>query len=664
MPRNKNATVEKDDDERGPATDFLDGLPGSNVDPDPDDDDDDTPPDDDDDDDGDDDGSGEGEPVPMPLAASAPAPRQRPPPKPRSTIRGPRGMTPEQASRSPALRAARDFQESAYQEIDSLLAGLNFATREYEIRVERLEPDFDENDVPCSGNLATYRDKVSVDDIRRRYGGGTFNFKIFGPHPSTGRPGIIKQEKFKIGGPPKPMKSHKAANGAGEPMTEVLRTIAETNERSQQRVVDLLERTRDSSSSIEAIIPTVMPLIERFFSKSEDAAKATLEAQRLEFQRAEVARKEERETERQRREDQRREDDKKEAARLEVLREEREAAREAAREEREARAEAAKEAREEARALREQAKRDEDKKEAERREARSEERERAKEERERLREEMKNDAAEKQRQHERDIVVQQERSKEAADRQREHMTMMQNFQQSQMEMLERRQENGGLESVVKQMMMLKDLRGELTGDNDEPSNFEKFTEGLQTIAGTVMPVATQFMNARGGKPAQLAAPVRQPIAVDLGPHRPALPNPTAPAAPAAPVANPTGPDAVVTTTGEAPSVPTEEQPMQNDLTAFVFPTESDDMPTAGIMLMKNIDLAVQRNMSPEEIVQQILEPFEDAAPLMVAMASGFTSDQLMEFIENNVPAGWALLSPRGEELVVKAFDLWQEDEAA
>ena len=81
------------------------------------------------------------------------------------------------------------------------------------------------------------------------------------------------------------------------------------------------------------------------------------------------------------------------------------------------------------------------------------------------------------------------------------------------------------------------------------------------------------------------------------------------------------------------------------------------------MLVKNIDLAVQQSMTPEQIVEKILIPFEEKAPAMMSMAAGLgDSDQLFAFIQSNVPSDWVILSPRGEEIVAKAFELWTSGE--
>jgi hypothetical protein len=181
---------------------------------------------------------------------------------------------------------------------------------------------------------------------------------------------------------------------------------------------------------------------------------------------------------------------------------------------------------------------------------------------------------------------------------------------------------------------------------------EKFTEGLERVVGTVMPVAQQVLSA-SKKPQQIPqqmAPPR-PIVVDLGPRRAVLPSPQS-----QPIQNPEQPQAQ-----QAQQAQTEEK-VVNDLTEFALPSAEDDMIKAGTKLIKNVDLAVQRNLTPEQIVSQILEPFETSAAMVMSMISGMDVDQLLEFIEGNVPSDWAILSPRGEELVTAAFELWQGSE--
>jgi hypothetical protein len=143
----------------------------------------------------------------------------------------------------------------------------------------------------------------------------------------------------------------------------------------------------------------------------------------------------------------------------------------------------------------------------------------------------------------------------------------------------------------------------------------------------------------------------KPVVLDLGPRAPV---PAAlPLAQAQPVANPQTPPA------EKPA----ESELANDLTEITLPQGNEDLVQAAVLLVKNIDFAVQKSMTPEQIVSQILQPFEERAPALMSMAAGLgDSDQLFGFIQQNVPADWVILSPRGEDLVAKAFEMWTSAE--
>ena len=561
------------------------------------------------------------------------------------------------------LNRLRKQTETRHEELNALLASLNFDANNYEVRVTRLEPDVDENGVPCDGWLHTYRKSVTVDQIGQRFGGGVYEIVVMGPHEVTGKITKLKEEPLRIAGHPKPMPSSKdnGKDGAGE----VLRAITESNERNQTRVMEVLERTQSSSSGLVEILPALAPLLEKLFSKNDDATKAMIEMQREERKAEEERRREDRD-ERRRDEDRKRD----EAQRAEDRRRE--------------------EARDEAQRRRDEEKRaDEDRRQRERedydrrKEERETERARLQLEQTRVIEAMKAEAAEKQRQHERDLQAQKDRleydrqrERERADddrrRNQEYVALM----QTQMDAIAQRSESGGLKAVTEQLLMLKRLQGTLTGDDAEPTTFEKFQEGFSNMAQTILPVAQSFMTQRKEQQATARAQVQQqpqqqwvppkPVVMDLGPARAALP----PAQQGQPQPGHTGlppmpqvnADEVFRQATEQPNPAPQDQAAQdaNDLKALAIPAEGGDMMTDAILLIKNADLAVQMDMTAEQIVQSIIVPFENISPLLMSMVGGMNSDQLMQFIEENVPPEWAILSPKGDELITKAFEQWQD----
>ena len=381
MPRKPQ--VDEDDDKLGA---FLDSLPDGD-DPEIDDEDDFDDSIDEDDEDEDD-----GRPVmaapPMPSLPPLPPPAPMPPvvaaaaapdkPKrgrPRKNpetvapvlppagpagrgIRGPRnmGLTRDEIAGAPGFRSLQAASDTAYQEIDTLLASLNFASREYEVRVERVEPNKTRSGVDCSGYLSTYHDRIKVEDIERAYGGGLFVLKVFGPHPVTGRQGIIKQERIRIAGEAKMPNDHdnvireaqRAAQVKQDEVAGMMQSVIEAQERASHRLMQVVEKSKsDSSGMITQILPAILPLVENLLSKTSESTKALMEAQREE--REERRREEERQREERRREEDRRREEEREERRREeerrrVEREEErrryEEAKAREREEREAREEA------------------------------------------------------------------------------------------------------------------------------------------------------------------------------------------------------------------------------------------------------------------------------------------------------------------------------------
>lgn len=602
-----------------------------------------------------------------PIVTVPPQAPTRRPGAPRGP-RGPRSLTPEQRQSSPVLNRMRANTDAAYAELDSLMSELNFTEREYTIRVTRLEPTVDDNGDKCDGYLREYKSKVSQEDIQRQFGGGVFHVAVHGPNPVNGHMGILNQKKIHISGPPKPTRRREEQHESGAAINaaEIIEAQARTTER-------LLQRIQPATNGIDSLKELFVPLVEKFFTRSEERERER-----------ERERKEEREKEERRAEERRRDEDRRreeERIRREEEREERKREEDRKRdEERERRAEERAERQRE-----EDKRRDEERKREEReREKREEERERRAEER-RVEDQRRQDERERareereaaQRQHERELAAAAERRKEEREQQaklnemqmqttKQNAEMNRDFMQMQLEIMEKRTENGGIEKLVGNLKMLNDLRSTLSGEDSEPSKLEQFSEGADKAVRTFLPMATQVFGALRGPQQQQpqrqlpAQQAQRPLIVDLptqpGPAK-ALPNPGAP-----PVATAVESDTPPVTS----AVGGEATDPKNTLTAITVPSAADvaqaDMRALGQLLLCNIDLAVQKQMTAEEVVDQILDPFEEVAPTMMSMVSGFDEDRLIAFLSSEVPPSWAVMSPRGEELVREAFAAWKDDE--
>lgn len=419
----------------------------------------------------------------------------------------------------------------------------------------------------------------------------------------------------------------------------MMQSVIEAQERASQRLMQVVEKNKaDSSSAITQILPAILPLVENLLSKTSESTKALMEAQREE-------REERRREEERRRDEQRREEDR----RREEEREDRRREEERRRAERE----------EERRRYEEQREREREEREARRREEEIK--------REELREQLRRDEAERQRRHEAEVAALRERNnsekeqlqlmmKLTQDAAANNQQMLMQSMQFQIDTLAKRAETGGIDSLAKQLLTLNNLRSTLAGDDAPESTLDKVMEVGEKIATTVLPIAQQAMAARAQAratavppqmmPQPMPMPMPKPVVLDLGPKQAALPAPAPQGQ--APVENP------------APA-PVQEagDDQKNDLTEFKMPDGSEDLVNAAVLLVKNIDLAVQKNMTPEQIVEKILVPFDEQAPTLMSMAAGLgDSDQLFAFIQQNVPSDWVILSPRGEEIVAKAFELW------
>lgn len=87
----------------------------------------------------------------------------------------------------------------------------------------------------------------------------------------------------------------------------------------------------------------------------------------------------------------------------------------------------------------------------------------------------------------------------------------------------------------------------------------------------------------------------------------------------------------------------------NDFTEFVFPANADTQKVAIPALVKNIDLAIQRGMSAEQIRHDIVPFFEKNYRLAMMFIKGMSADELVEFLEERTPSNWVIVSPKGAD---------------
>lgn len=89
----------------------------------------------------------------------------------------------------------------------------------------------------------------------------------------------------------------------------------------------------------------------------------------------------------------------------------------------------------------------------------------------------------------------------------------------------------------------------------------------------------------------------------------------------------------------------------NDFTEFVFPKNADTQKVAIPALVKNIDLAIQRDMTAEQIRTDVVPFFEQNYRFAMMFIKGMSANELVEFLVERTPASWAVVSPRGTEVL-------------
>jgi hypothetical protein len=86
------------------------------------------------------------------------------------------------------------------------------------------------------------------------------------------------------------------------------------------------------------------------------------------------------------------------------------------------------------------------------------------------------------------------------------------------------------------------------------------------------------------------------------------------------------------------------QPAQegaNTLTDFVFPADGLSLPEAIPLLVQNIDLAIQRDLSAQRIYDEVVSKFPLEVLTVLKLAS---ADQMVEILEQRAPGSWIINS--------------------
>lgn len=604
-----------------------------------------------------------------------------PPPAPESTSYafGPAAKAKQPTpKRAMEARAAAEFEKNA-EEFDGYLQELDFDTGAgWKIVLSRELPREDpETGIAIEGWCGEYIGKrVSRAEIAVEHGGGTYRALIYGPKPLPGggtKVGLVTSLPVKISGAPiPPLRKHRGGSrvavGAGNDTAGVVDRMAASSKEQLEMVmsalkgggnselVALLTKTLDPKASAETLAEE-----RRLRDEERRADRAAREEERKDKEaaeeRKEKARAAERAAELQRLSDERKHELSLMQARLDN--EKAVAASNAAATIEQAKsaaaaaiAQAEANARLQIAALQAQT---ESQKQAfalqiESVKAQSESERR-------FLSEMSTNQQALQNNH---TLAMQKVSDAALVQQRDFAAQQQTMLEKRLEMMEK--SKGGTKELLEHIELIDRIRGDNDNENDEPMPLrvvEKLFEGVGKVAPGLFAAAGVGVGAAAAAKRQAQATAQANAQVEPGSvavlengQRKQLKRRRPPEANKAQVQ-----DAQIVetaTAGDAPRAPTP-----NDLIDYILPSGPPDAafePQTVELLVKNLDFAVQKNASPEDIAA-LVKRFPKA---VVDYLKSLPVDLLISELENT-PAmkGWAINSTAGQTKIRAVHALMQ-----
>jgi hypothetical protein len=543
-----------------------------------------------------------------------------------------------------AVRSAETRLRNRIEEdLEDFYGSLNFGTDSHSVMIERLEPKMDDDGEPISGHLGTFHEKMEIDDVKAKFGGGYYKLTLRGPDSRTGRGTRIKGSKHvRIAGPPK---AKKPAEGGGK-IDGIVETLLSNKERDLQR---LSKEASDSRNMMLALLTKKDETVPLMMKMMEDQKREAKESMNPILQMIMATKQ----------------DEQARLAREETLRVQREAE--------QAKLEAARE----------------------------------KERTERLRIESENKKMEElaaQRRHEQMLKTMELQQQQQQQQSQTMMTLMmsmfqataKNEKDSSQVLLKMMSDNGSQAIAQAQAMMafqgnmfqsalqdakdtnkskgafgetlenlaaLKDVFRMFNGQgepDDRPGwerAIDKIGETLPTLGATV----SQFLQQN--KQLQLGAPQPQTTG-PMAPGTVVVAEINEP--PQVTGGNKQKPEQQSAKPAQQPEN-TQQEPTQteqtvdnnvvNDFTEVVIPPAGMDLEQQAIFLVKDLDFAIQNDWEPEKIVSDIFNKFP---PMITTIILAQKADVMIKQLGSKIPETWALLSPKGEDILRDAYDLLKE----
>ena len=573
-----------------------------------------------------------------------------------------------------ALPSVANIRQQAFQQqqkvnddFEAHLASLEFDDGHHSVTVHRVEPEIDTNTGKrIAGYLAKFTRAVTFEEIRSQYGGGKYRFIIHGPGP-LGKSMIKANKVYEIAGDPilpRPQQQQQQ-HGLSTAVSDIVDKAISTQEKQADRLAEenrelktlfmtsLNRGDGDFRSTMMQMMSEERKMQEARAAKERDEAKemrnlflSSLTKAEQGPQQIQTVLLEERRMQEQRmlaeREERRREQDASERRHQQTLE-----------------------------MMRMQQEKQIEQMRIEQERVRSESR--ASEERARQQFELSLRQLEKQEsQKETQALKMTEFMSALQSQQVQQMQMAQQTQLQQMQQftqLERdfmlkqidslSKKDTGIDQMLKFKQVLDTLSGKNEGGDEAKETWEKIMDRVQDSVPGLVAAAGLL---RGGSPAHqqqqqqqqqhgprvLPGTVAVVEADDDEQDMRALPR-------RAPMKRRRRPPVTsqvkvhdAPPVDVAPAAPTVEQNLPNDYEDFVFPVESTPVEMALEMLVKDIDLALQRDMDGVTIRDDVLSKFPKH---IVGLLSNTDPDTLVSVLDARAPGTWRINSLDGQQKV-------------
>lgn len=550
--------------------------------------------------------------------------------------------------RRPVTRRSA-FAEKVSEDFADILAGINFEPGEHKISVYRIEPEFDaETGKRITGLCETFRRPIALDEIQKKFGGGTYKIIVTGPREDTGKGSQIKANKMVdiVGEPIIPTNARQKRLEEDQARAAQDNQIDRLMERSDRRDLEAKQEIRQMND-------TVLQLVTKMAERPKEDPTAAM-TPILTMMREDSARRDREAVDQRERDEARRREDRDRA----------EAQRAQERDERQRRDDA--DNRRHEADMKRQDQQFTLQVESMKAEAAS-----SKNQMETVLAFMQKNDSEKESRSQEQLKMQMQMVTQISDVQRSSMEMqMQNYADQLKELRSNKDKDGFLDTFAK-FQQVQEL---LNPGEPEKDTWEKVADRL----GEAAPALFTGLSALRGPAQQQLLPHQQPL---LQPGQQMMPGSVTVVEdidqfqPEAALGTPVkghqaqmggvehapqqhgGPQFVevdkearkLQTMDSAASPEEEEAPddalMHNDFVEFMaYPNDASNEEVL-TMLVKNLDLAMQRGLDEDAMYDKCMATLPQAPKGFLKMLPAQT---LLSFVENNVPERWALRSIDGD----------------